>query len=161
MLGLTTKFSISFYFFLLIRVFFLFSFFMPALMAYVNSQARGWIGAPVVGLCHSHSNIGSNPYLQTKPQFVAMQDPQPTEWVHGLNPQPPGEDIRFLTPWATSGTLIKACFWDVLLNIDQTVWWYVSNSSLSVLYPSFSSSSSPTPFSSSNFFLLSSFFFFF
>ena len=45
--------------------------------AYGGSQARGWIGAIAAGLrhSHSHSNLGSKPYLQTTPQLMATPDP--------------------------------------------------------------------------------------
>ena len=48
-----------------LRLFFLFLLFRatPA-AAYGGSQARGRIGATAVGLHHSHSNEGSEPYLQ-------------------------------------------------------------------------------------------------
>ena len=54
------------------------SFFFPpraALMAYVDSQARGGIGAVAVGLHHSHSNAGSEWHLRPTPQLIAMPDP--------------------------------------------------------------------------------------
>ena len=41
----------------------LFVFFRPALAAHGGSQARGRIAAIVAGLCHSHSNSGSEPRL--------------------------------------------------------------------------------------------------
>ena len=40
-----------------------------------NSQARGHIGAATTGLCHNHSNMGSEPCLQPIPQLMAMPDP--------------------------------------------------------------------------------------
>ena len=39
------------------------SLFMATLVAYGSSQARGQIGALATGLCHSHSNVGSEPWL--------------------------------------------------------------------------------------------------
>ena len=42
---------------------------------YGSSQARGQIRAAVGGLHHSHSNTGSEPYLQPTPQLVAILDP--------------------------------------------------------------------------------------
>ena len=55
-----------------------FSFYaLPA--AYGSSRARGGVGATAAGLHHSHSNAGFRPHLQPTLQFVAMQDPQPTE----------------------------------------------------------------------------------
>ena len=44
------------------------SFFRSFRMAYESPQARGRIGAIAVGLCHSHSNIGSEPCLQPTPR---------------------------------------------------------------------------------------------
>ena len=44
----------GFYFFFLFRA-------TPA--AYGSSQAGGQIGAAATGLCHSHSNMGSEPHL--------------------------------------------------------------------------------------------------
>ena len=43
--------------------------------AYGGSQARGPIGAVPAGLCHSHSNAGSELRLQPTPQLKATQDP--------------------------------------------------------------------------------------
>ena len=42
--------------------------------AYGVSQARGQIGAVTAGLCHSHSNLGSEPRLQPSPQLTATPD---------------------------------------------------------------------------------------
>ena len=39
------------------------------------SQARGQIGATAAGLCHCHSNAGSEPSLQPLPQLMATPDP--------------------------------------------------------------------------------------
>ena len=44
-------------------------------MAYGNSQARGQIGAVAAGLCHSHSNVGSELVYNLTPQLIAMLDP--------------------------------------------------------------------------------------
>ena len=43
--------------------------------AYGGSQARGWIRAVVARLCHSHSNLGSEPPLWPTPQLTATPDP--------------------------------------------------------------------------------------
>ena len=43
-------------------------------VAYGSSQARGPIGAAVVGLC-SHSNARSEPHLQPILKLIAMPDP--------------------------------------------------------------------------------------
>lgn len=63
-------------------VFFFFFLFRAAPVAYESSQARGQMRAAAAGLHHSHSNYGSEPYLQPMPQLVATPDPQPTEWAH-------------------------------------------------------------------------------
>ena len=42
--------------------------------AYGGSQARGRIGAVATGLCQSHSNTGSEPWLQPTPQLTPMPD---------------------------------------------------------------------------------------
>jgi len=61
------------------KVFFFFFvflvFFRAVLAAYGSSQARGLIGATVAGLHHSHSNTGSEPYLQHTPQLTATPGP--------------------------------------------------------------------------------------
>ena len=49
--------------------------FRAAPTAYGGSQARGQIGATAVSLCHSHSNVGSEPSLRPTPQLTAMPDP--------------------------------------------------------------------------------------
>ena len=59
-------------------VFFFFFFFLhfsAIPVAYLSSQARGWIGATAAGLYHSHSNMGSKPYLWSTPHLMAMPDP--------------------------------------------------------------------------------------
>ena len=66
--GLRGKTFFFFFFFLLLRA---------APKAYGNSQARGQIGATTAGLHHSHSNAGSELYLQPMLQLTAM-------WI--LNP---------------------------------------------------------------------------
>ena len=58
--------------------------------AYGGSQARGPIGGVATVLCQSHSNAGSELYLQTTPQLTAMPDHQPTDQGQGSNPQPHG-----------------------------------------------------------------------
>ena len=55
------------------EIFFLFFFFS----AYGGSQARGQIRAAAAGLCHSHSNAGLEPRLQSTPQLMAMPDLNP------------------------------------------------------------------------------------
>ena len=57
-------------------LFFIFCFLRAASAAYRSSQARGPMGTGgTPGLCHSTSNMGSKPHLQTLPQLEAMQDP--------------------------------------------------------------------------------------
>ena len=48
---------------------------MAAPAAYGSSQARGWTGSTVAGLCHSHSNARSEQCLQLTPQFTATPEP--------------------------------------------------------------------------------------
>jgi len=43
--------------------------------AYGSFQARDQIGAAAAGLCHRHSNTGSEPHLQPTLHLVAMLDP--------------------------------------------------------------------------------------
>jgi len=50
-------------------------YFRAAPMAYGGSQPRGQIGATTAGLCHSHSNTGSEPRLRLTPQLTATPDP--------------------------------------------------------------------------------------
>ena len=59
-------------FFVCVCVFLLFPWATP--VAYGGSQARGLIGAVATGLRQSHSNTGSEPYLQPTPQLTAMLD---------------------------------------------------------------------------------------
>ena len=49
--------------------------FLGRTMAHGSSQARGRIGAAAASLHHSHSNEGSEPYLQPMLQFTATPDP--------------------------------------------------------------------------------------
>ena len=51
--------------------FFFLSFFRAAPMA----LARGPVGAATAGLCHSHSNAGSELHLRPTPQLTATLDP--------------------------------------------------------------------------------------
>ena len=55
--------------------FFFFVLFRAALTAHGGSQARGTLGAEAAGLCHSHSNAGSEPCLKPTPQLMTMPDP--------------------------------------------------------------------------------------
>ena len=47
----------------------------PHQWAYRNSQARDGTGAAAAGLCHFHSQVGSEPCLQPTPQLRAMLGP--------------------------------------------------------------------------------------
>ena len=60
---------------IIITIFYLFAVSWAFPAAYGGSQARGWIGAVVAGLCQSHSNVGSRPHLQPTPQLRATLDP--------------------------------------------------------------------------------------
>ena len=64
-----------------------------ACMAYGSSQARSQIRATAVGLCHSHSNTGSETCLQPTPQLMVTPDCWPTEWGQGLNLHPHGYQL--------------------------------------------------------------------
>ena len=75
-----------FLFLFLFLFFCLFALSRAAPVAYGGSQARGLIGAVAAGLCHSHSNSGSEPH----PRPTAMLDPQSTEQGQGSNLQPHG-----------------------------------------------------------------------
>ena len=57
-----------------ILFFFFFCIFRAAPVAYAGSQARGPIGAVATGLCHSHTNEGSEPHLQPTPQLTTTPD---------------------------------------------------------------------------------------
>ena len=63
----------SFFLFLLLFCFVLFFRAIP--VAQGSSLVRGRIRSTAVGLCHSHSNMGSQPHLRLTPQFMAMPDP--------------------------------------------------------------------------------------
>ena len=73
--------------FILFIYFFLFT---AAPLTYGNSPARGQIGVIGPSLCHSHSNVRSEPHLQPMLQLSAMQGQgsthilMDTSWV--LNP---------------------------------------------------------------------------
>ena len=58
-----------------IYIFFVFCLFRAAPSAYGGSQARGLIRAIPPGLCHGHSNAGSEPSLRPTPQLTATPDP--------------------------------------------------------------------------------------
>ena len=75
---------------------------MATFAAYGSSLDRSQIGA--AGLCHSHSSVGSEPYLQPTPQLKATWNPSPIERGQGSNSQPHEHSVGFLTCWATAGT---------------------------------------------------------
>ena len=92
-------------------------------MAYGCSQARGLIGAVAAGLCHSHSNTGSEPCLRPTPQLIAMLDltflflfleklnyiqgvPTVAQRVNNLTSIPKDEgSILGLAPWVKDAAL--------------------------------------------------------
>ena len=74
--------------FLFLNLFFILYFFRAALATYGSSQATGQIRAVAASLCHG--NAGSEPHLRPTSQFMATQDPQPTEEGQGSNPRPHG-----------------------------------------------------------------------
>ena len=74
--------------YLFVYLYFAFSRAAPA--AHGGSQARDLIRAVAAGLCQSHNNVGSEPFLQPTPQLTATPDPQTTEQGQGYNPQPHG-----------------------------------------------------------------------
>ena len=55
--------------------YFIFFLFRAIPMAYGSSEARGRNGAAAASLCHSHSNVGSEPHLQPTTQLMAMLEP--------------------------------------------------------------------------------------
>ena len=66
----------EFFFFIIYLFIYLFIvFYRAAHVAYGGSQARSQIEAVAVGLCHSHSNSGSEPHLGPIPQLTAIPDP--------------------------------------------------------------------------------------
>ena len=67
--------NLIFIYLLLLLLFCLFAISWAAPAAYGGSQARGRIGAVAASLNHSHSNAGSETYLQPTPQLTATPDP--------------------------------------------------------------------------------------
>ena len=74
--------------FVVLLLFFCCCCFRAVPMAYGGSQARSWIEATAASLHHSHSNVGSKPYLWPTPQSTAMPDPSPTAQDQGWNLSP-------------------------------------------------------------------------
>ena len=56
-------------------LFFFFLLFRNTPGAHGSSLARGRIGAPASGLCHCHSNMGSQPCLRPTLRLMAAPDP--------------------------------------------------------------------------------------
>ena len=101
--GLYIWFCVSSILFLLLYLFFFF-FFLAAPLAYWTSQARSLIGAIAAGLCHSHSNTGSEPHLQPIPQAHGDAGSL-THWVRpGIKPASSWFLVGFVNCWATKGT---------------------------------------------------------
>ena len=81
-----------------------FFFFTAAPVAYGSSEARGQIRVAAAGLCHTHSNSGSELPLWPAPQLIAMPDPL-THWVRpGMEPTSSWILVGFLTCWDTTET---------------------------------------------------------
>ena len=64
-------------------------------MAYGSSQARGQLGATAASHRHSHSNAVSELHLQSTPQLMVMQDPQPAR--PGIEPASTLIPVRFVS----------------------------------------------------------------
>ena len=75
---------------LVLPLIFFFNLFRATPVAYEGSQARGQMGAIAALLHHSHSNLGSELHLRSRPQLTAMPDPQPTEQGQRWNLHPHG-----------------------------------------------------------------------
>ena len=69
-----SKYSLGGVIYIYIYIFYLFAISWAASEAYGGSQARGLIGAVAAGLHQSHSNLGSEPRLQSTPQLMATPD---------------------------------------------------------------------------------------
>ena len=69
------------------RVLFCVCLFRAEPVAYVSSQARGWIGATAAGLHHSYSNRRSKPCLWPTPEFMTATPDHLTHWARvGIKP---------------------------------------------------------------------------
>ena len=86
--GWMSFFNFNFNFFCLFRT-------VP--IAYGGSQARGWIGAVVTGLCHSHSNTDPSCVCDLRHSSQQCWIPNPTEQDQGSNPGPHGYQSSLLT----------------------------------------------------------------
>ena len=76
---------VFFWFFL-----FLFLLFRAVPMAYGSSHLGAESQLQAASLCHSHNNVGFEPYLQPTPQLKTMPDPQPTKQGQESNLHPHG-----------------------------------------------------------------------
>ena len=115
--------------------FFLFSF-TAAPVTYGSSQTRGQIGAAAVSLHHSHHQNWA--VSATIPQLAAVLDPWPTEQGQGLNPNPHGHYVRFLTHWAKTGTLTFNISVILYVTLDTSCQkfctWHIPNTYLKSFY---------------------------
>ena len=107
------------------HVFYLFFFFRATPVAY-NSQARGRIWAAAAGLCHSHSNMGSQPHLQPTRQLTVMSDGSLTHWVRpGFEPA----SSRILVGFISTGPQWELQYlfsnWIVLFAVEFWVFLFI------------------------------------
>ena len=95
-----------FFFFFFCSFFFFFFFFLASSEACGSSQARGWVGAIVTRLCHS--DIRSEPDLQSTPQLTAIQQYSsqltPDTLTHWARPGIEPDTSWILCCWITMGT---------------------------------------------------------
>ena len=81
-------------------------FFLASSEACGSSQARGWVGAIVTRLCHS--DIRSEPDLQSTPQLTAIQQYSsqltPDTLTHWARPGIEPDTSWILCCWITMGT---------------------------------------------------------
>ena len=70
--------------------FFFFLFIRATFTAFGSSQARCQIGAVAAGLCHSHSNLGSEPWSATYTETRGNAGSLTTEQGQGLYLYPHG-----------------------------------------------------------------------
>ena len=76
---------------------------------------------------HSHGKTGSKLHLQPTSQFMATQDPQPTEQGQGSNPHPHGYELG-LSPLSHEGNSMKK----TLAFLIELAW--ERNKSIFILY---------------------------
>ena len=87
-----------------------------------SSQARGWIGAADACLYHSHSNLRSEPCLQSTPQFTTNTTAQGT-----INPLCEAWDQNCILMdtsqihycWTTMGTPWMSMYWEKEASMHQ------------------------------------------